>query len=312
MMMTPLDPEMRADLAVAQVLGAHHTIMNRHERGLLKATDSEALHDFRVAIRTSRSILNQTRGVFPERAYQRFRSVLAWLAGCTGEARDLDVFLEKMPEFRHMIPAALHEGLAPLEAVLHEAQKIEQERLARTCAAQRYVGFKRAYGAFLDERATHACRTPRGNEPIVALASRVIRKRYRKALAGGRHAGEGATGATLHELRKSGKKLRYLIESFRELYPDEEVHDVLKLLKGLQDVLGRLVDLNVQRRLLREWLPRTDTARGLPSAALMATQALDVLLLQDELKTRESFTERFASFANRETRERFERLFGKG
>jgi len=311
-MMAPLDPQMRADLAVAQVLGAHHTIMKRHERGLLEGADSEALHDFRVAIRTSRSVLNQTRGVFPERPYQRFRSVLAWLAGCTGAARDLDVFLEKMPVFRHMIPAALNEGLAPLEAVLHEAQRIEQERLARTCAARRYVGFKRAYGAFLDERAAYACRTPRGNEPIVALASRVIRKRYRKALARGRHAGEGAASATLHELRKSGKKLRYLIESFRELYPDEEVRDALKLLKELQDVLGRLVDLNVQRRLLREWLPRAETARGLPPAALMAAQTLDVLLLQDELKTRGSFTEHVASFASRETRERFERLFGGG
>ncbi|MGH8511276.1 MAG: CHAD domain-containing protein, partial [Gammaproteobacteria bacterium] len=121
-MMAPLEPQMRADLAVAQVLGAHYTIMNRHERGLLEGADSEALHDFRVAIRTSRSILNQTRGVFPERPYQRFRSVLAWLAGCTGAARDLDVFLEKMPVFHHMIPAALNEGLAPLEDVLHEAQ----------------------------------------------------------------------------------------------------------------------------------------------------------------------------------------------
>ncbi|MGH8469676.1 MAG: CHAD domain-containing protein [Gammaproteobacteria bacterium] len=304
---------MRADLAVAQVLGAHCTIMNRHERRLLDGADSEALHDFRVAIRTSRSILNQTRGVFPERPYQRFRSVLAWLAGCTGALRDLDVFLDKLPEFRRRIPAVLARGLAPLKAVLHEAQKIEQERLARTCAARRYAGFKRAYGAFLDERAAHACRTPRGNEPIVAFASRVIRKRYRKALAGGRHAGEGATGATLHELRKSGKKLRYLIESFRELYSDgEDVRAVLKQLKELQDVLGRLVDSNVQRRLLREWLPRAEAARGLPPAALMAAQALDVQLLQDELKTRGSFTERFASFASRETRERFERLFGEG
>ena len=311
-MLAPLDPQMRADLAVAQVLGAHCTIMNRHERGLLEGADSEALHDFRVAIRTSRSILNQTRGVFPERPYQRFRSVLAWLAGCTGAARDLDVFLDKLPEYRRRIPGILARGLAPLKAVLHEAQKIEQERLARTCAARRYVGFKRAYGAFLDDRAAHACRTPRGNEPIVALATRVIRKGYRKALDGGRHAGEGATGATLHELRKSGKKLRYLIESFRELYPDEEVRDMLKLLKELQDVLGRLVDLNVQRRLLREWLPRAEAARGLPPAALMAAQTLDVLLLQDELKARGSFTEHVASFASRETRERFERLFGEG
>ncbi len=311
-MMAPLEPQMRADLAVAQVLGAHYRIMNRHQRGLLEGTDSEALHDFRVAIRASRSILNQTRGVFPERPYQRFRSVLAWLAGCTGAARDLEVFLDKLPGFRRMIPAALNEGLAPLEAVLHEAKKIEQERLVRICAAGRYAGFKRAYGAFLGERAAHACRTPRGNESIAALASRVIRKRYRKALAGERHAGEGASGATLHELRKSGKKLRYLIESFRELYPDEEVRDVLKLLKELQDVLGRLVDLHVQRRLLREWLPRAEAARGLKQASLMAAQALDVLLSQDELKTRGSLSERLASFANRETRGQFERLFGEG
>ncbi|MGH8508829.1 MAG: CHAD domain-containing protein [Gammaproteobacteria bacterium] len=312
-MMAPLDPQMRADLAVAQVLGAHYTIMNRHERGLLKGADPDALHDFRVAIRASRSILNQTRGVFPERPYQRFRGVLAWLADCTGAARDLDVFLEKMPEFRHTLSAALNEGLAPLEAVLREAQKVEQKRLAKTCAARRYVGFKRAYGAFLGDHAAHACRTPHGNEPIVALASRVIRKRYRKALAGGRHVGEDAPSATLHELRKNGKKLRYLIESFRGLYRDEEeVRAILKQLKEIQDVLGKLVDLNVQRRLLREWPLRADTASSFPPGALTAAQTLDVRLSQEELKTRGSFAERYASFASRETRGRFERLFGEG
>ncbi len=60
---------------------------------------------------------------------------------------------------------------------------------------------------------------------MMTLASRVIRKRYRKALAGGRHAGEGAPGATLHELRKSGKK-------FTERFASRETRERFERLFG--------------------------------------------------------------------------------
>ena len=50
----------------------------------------------------------------------------------------------------------------------------------------------------------------------------------------------------LHELRKVGKELRYLLEFFASLYPAEVVKPFVKTLKGLQDQLGRFQDREVQ------------------------------------------------------------------
>ena len=55
-----------------------------------------------------------------------------------------------------------------------------------------------------------------------------------------------------HELRKKGKELRYLLELFgAPLYPAEVVKPMIRTLKGLQDVLGRHQDREVQVAPLR-------------------------------------------------------------
>ena len=56
----------------------------------------------------------------------------------------------------------------------------------------------------------------------------------------------------LHELRKVGKELRYLLEFFAGLFHAEVVKPMIKSLKALQDVLGRFQDLEVQADTLRE------------------------------------------------------------
>ncbi len=56
-----------------------------------------------------------------------------------------------------------------------------------------------------------------------------------------------------HELRKKGKELRYLLELFAEpLYDASVVKPLVKALKGLQDVLGRHQDREVQIEMLKE------------------------------------------------------------
>ena len=59
----------------------------------------------------------------------------------------------------------------------------------------------------------------------------------------------------LHELRKVGKELRYLLEFFASLYPPEVGKPFVKTLKGLQDQLGRFQDHEVQANKLRELAP---------------------------------------------------------
>ena len=65
----------------------------------------------------------------------------------------------------------------------------------------------------------------------------------------------------LHELRKVGKELRYLLEFFASLYPAEVVKPFVKSLKGLQDQLGRFQDREVQANALRELAPEVAEPR---------------------------------------------------
>ena len=72
---------------------------------------------------------------------------------------------------------------------------------------------------------------------------------------------ESSPAEDYHELRKKGKELRYLLELFgAPLYPAEVVKPMIKTLKGLQDVLGRHQDREVQVALLRSLGPEVAKA----------------------------------------------------
>ena len=96
-----------------------------------------------------------------------------------------------------------------------------------------------------------------------------------------------------HELRKKGKELRYLLELFgAPLYPAEVVKPLVKALKGLQDVLGRHQDREVQAATLRSLQDEVARAPG-GVAALVAVGALIQRLAEDEQAARAQFERAF-------------------
>jgi CHAD domain-containing protein len=101
-----------------------------------------------------------------------------------------------------------------------------------------------------------------------------------------------------HELRKQGKELRYLLELFGSaLYPEDVVKQLVKLLKALQDVLGRHQDREIQVETLRALGPEVAAVSdGAP--AVMAMGMLVERLEADQLAAREAFAARFAAFAS--------------
>src|SRR5204862_1088867 len=64
----------------------------RNRDGAIAAIDTEFLHDLRVAVRRSRSLLRHAGGVVPEELRDCFAPELAWLQGATSDARDFDVW----------------------------------------------------------------------------------------------------------------------------------------------------------------------------------------------------------------------------
>ncbi len=120
---------------------------------------------------------------------------------------------------------------------------------------------------------------------------------------------ESSPAEDYHELRKKGKELRYLLELFgAALYPREVVTPMIKALKGLQDVLGRHQDREVQVAMLRSLSDELAIRDGGPGA-LMAMGALVARLEEDERAARAAFAERFAEFASKKQRGRVKETF---
>jgi CHAD domain-containing protein len=112
----------------------------------------------------------------------------------------------------------------------------------------------------------------------------------------------------LHELRKRGKELRYLLEFFGPLWPDDVVKPLVKSLKGLQDVLGTHQDREVQADHLRELADELASEVGGPEALLVLGVLVDRLDAEQHA-ARAGFAERFAAFASGDQRTLVARTF---
>jgi CHAD domain-containing protein len=305
-----LDPAMVGTAAVARVLGAYFRTLDANEGGVVADLDIEFLHDFRVATRSSRSVLNRLREVFPEREHEKARSDLAWLGKITGPKRDLDVFLGDLDEHTARLPSPWRPRLDPLRAYLGRQRRVEHGRLVEGLTSERYRGFKRDYPAWLARAATRRVRNGPGAGRAVDLASRAIWRAYHALLSQGFAVLEDTPVEALHEVRKTGKKLRYLLEAFQALYRPDAVRQVVGELKHLQDCLGAIVDRDVQRRLLRHFGGALALEDQVPDETGVAMKMLEAVLWEEEQAHRATFDASWERFARPRTRRLFRALFG--
>ena len=76
-----------------------------NEPGVRANLDTEFLHDFRVAIRRTRSLLRQIRHVIPLDVGRYFSTGFSWVGRLTGPLRDLDVLILALREKRAEVSA---------------------------------------------------------------------------------------------------------------------------------------------------------------------------------------------------------------
>ena len=143
--------------------------------------------------------------------------------------------------------------------------------------------------------------------PIRPLADERIRRAYRGVLKRGRRLGASAAPQDLHRLRIAAKRLRYLLELFHSLYPDEVLQAVVRDLRQLQDLLGGVQDTVVQLHRLEALAERFLAGGTAPVSTLLAMGRLTERIVNRQGRLRADFAERFASFAGQSTRDELER-----
>ncbi|MGH2944305.1 MAG: CHAD domain-containing protein [Solirubrobacteraceae bacterium] len=198
----------------------------------------------------------------------------------------------------------------PLRRLLEQRLVAERRIMVAGLRCERTRALLRNWSDFLDGlvAATDADR-PDAARPVADVAAERIATVYRRMVKMGRAIGEDSAPEALHELRKKGKELRYLLEFFSSLYPADVVRPMVTTLKGLQDVLGRFQDREVQADLLRALGDDIATMEG-GAAALMAMGVLVERLAEQQAQARAEFAESFERFAAKPQRRLVAQTFG--
>ena len=202
------------------------------------ASDEEALHDFRVAVRRLRSTLRAWRPVLGKSLRERDVRRLRRVARATNEARDVEVLRAWLAEVGGRL-AEEHRGAADwLGARL-------DHRLRRVLGS----GVSGSVDAFLRRaprlaRRLAAEQSPGPVEPFGAVLAALVRGQAAAVAEALEAASSPPDAARAHRARIEGKRLRYLLEPLRGT-PGLEAAAAVKALKQMQDALGSLNDARV-------------------------------------------------------------------
>jgi CHAD domain-containing protein len=279
-----------SDVAAGLVLLPLADIAEANVQGVLDDVDTEFLHDLRVSVRRARSVLRELAGVHAPAPRARLRTELKWVQTVTGPLRDLDVQLLEWDE----VAGERSDELAPLRALLEQRRARELARVRRALRSNRFAAVLEAWRALATAPPSEE---PRAALPIEAVAADRISRVYRRMVRDGSKIDDASPDEDLHELRKRGKELRYLLELFGSLFPNDVVKPLVRALKDLQDVLGRFQDRSVQTEMLRANADELATLRDGPGAVLAAGLVISALEA-DQGDARAHFAERFEAFSS--------------
>jgi CHAD domain-containing protein len=183
-----------------------HPPFRLNEPQVLAARDPDALHQARVALRRLRSAFSIFRPLVAGEQGDAIRAELGWISRVLGEARDLDVFIQKR----------LGNADPMLADKVHAARGTAYDAALAALDSERFRGAMLNLVAWIatgDWRREHA---EAAAQPVTAFAASALDRFWRKVKKGGR--GLGTIGdEARHDVRIAGKKLRYAAEFFAAL-----------------------------------------------------------------------------------------------
>ncbi|MEO8555597.1 MAG: CHAD domain-containing protein [Actinomycetota bacterium] len=287
-----------AVLLLATALSDSLATMRDNLPGLLDDLDTEFLHDFRVAVRRTRSTLKLGRAVLPEVMGYRWEPAFKGLGDATTPLRDLDVYELDLPTMAGWLVSANPADLEPFAAHLRARRRAERRTLVRELKSARFSRLLRDWEQQLAGLVDTADVVGTKQLPAGKWANRRIAQLHRRVVRGGSAISADSPGVELHELRKRSKELRYALEVSEPVVASGSHKHLVADLKDLQDVLGRFQDCEVQRHALHGFAEEM-MVTGTSTGAVLAIGELIAHLGGEQDQARRDFHAAFARFAGR-------------
>ena len=292
-----LDPSEPAANGFRRVLANLADTIDANRQGTVDAVDPEFLHDLRVAVRRTRSVLSHANRVLPADGRDHFRAEFRWLGTVTSPLRDMDVYVIEWPGYVAALDPDTAMALRPVVDHIERRRAAEHAVLAGHLGSPRYQGLMTAWRAWLDGPDTEKESSKRKSAPALGpvVASRIA-EAQEQLLLRGRGIGPHTAAEELHELRKDAKRLRYLLECFGGLLPVSARKPFVQRLKAVQDNLGEHQDTEVHTTQLKAMSEELHGTPGITADTLLAMGRLTEVFDRRRQEAREQFAERFASY----------------
>lgn len=232
-------------------------------RRVLGSGDELAVHDLRVTIRRTRTLLEIGREVFGGFYADEVRRALTELQRATGALRDEEVLLE--------IIASLPLPTTDLNGWIATRRRRERRLRSAVRTLVRHDGLDQAR-ALLGALLTFRVKASR-DKRLVKFARRAVEGAQREVE---RRRAPSEHARALHRLRVSYKRLRYTAETFADVLPPELSGALARSAAGFQRRIGAVHDVDVV-------IDSVHHARGLPGATRQALLvALSLLRMERE------------------------------
>ena len=246
-------PDLGADASAGNVVRraiALSTIrLIRHDPVVRLDTDSEGVHQARVATRRLRSDLRTFRPLVDEAWSSALRDELGWLADLLGDVRDGDVLLERLRHRVAELPDA-HErdSATAVLATLEQERDAAHSTLLETLRGRRYLRLLDDLVAAANAPALRES----ASDPASDVVPELVRRPWHKLQKRAGKLGDSPSDEELHAVRIRTKRVRYAAEAAEPIV-GKPARAFAKAAERLQDVLGELNDAVVAEHWLAKW-----------------------------------------------------------
>ncbi len=300
--------EQGAAIAVAVALLGFLDELEANVAGTLEDVDTEFLHDLRVAVRRTRSILKLLGGVLPDGIASRVAPEFRWLGQITTPTRDLDVYLLGVDEMAASITNP--NDLVPFATHLRHRRDAVRRDLVRALRSRRFTELRHSWRADLERALTAAASSPEpGPGSAAQLANQRVHRTFRAVRKRAAALSAQSPAEEVHALRKRCKELRYLLEVFAPILDRRAYKQVLGDFKELQKVLGEFQDGEVQAAALRTFAQEMIDQGDASAATLLAMGDLAARFDQRQRHARSELTAHHDEYLGNRAAQHVDRLF---
>lgn len=204
-----------------------------YKKNYLASNDPEDLHQLRIGLRKTRSLLKIAKELYNEDILNNLTDGFKKIAKETNEKRDFDVFIDYLKEI---------DGSENIIKSLNFVSKNQAEDVSEFMRLDKVTNFFMDYEIFLNDENGFYKQNSFEMKKFVGFCIRSEIIKIEKSIF---KLSAETENDRFHEVRIELKRLRYLLESFESMFDVNIIKFLIKKSKFMQDLFGELQDRDV-------------------------------------------------------------------